>query len=349
MNNTFTDIESQVLHRIQRDIPITEDPFRDIAEELRIEEPLLRRTLHELKEGGIIRDISAILNIGRLGYDSSLIAFTVPAENVSRAAEIISSHPGVSHNYLRKHCFNIWFTLAVPGGESLEQNAEILKNLCGAEDMLILRNRKLLKIGVILDVGATGDDDNSTDSVPAGVTGTVDHAPEEGLSPEEKEAVRILQHDIPLTPRPFRDILENEKSALTEKTLVDIGNGLKRRGIIRRYSAVLRHRTTGYGINAMTAWKPDRPITDETIMAVFGSVQHISHLYLRDTYPGKWEHPLFAMIHARTEEELDEIISGLNEKSGITDYLVLHSLKEFKKERVKYFSHRFKEWKEQHD
>lgn len=347
--NTFTDIESRVLHRIQRDIPITEDPFRDIAEELRIEEPLLRRTLHELKEGGIIRDISAILNIGRLGYDSSLVAFKVPEDNVTRAAEIISSHPGVSHNYLREHTFNIWFTLAVPGGESLDETAEKLKGLCGAEDMLILRNRKLLKIGVVLDVGATGDDDNSTGYVPAGVTGSVDHAPEEELSPEEKEAVRILQHDIPLTPHPFRDILEKEKSYLTEEELLRIGNSLKKEGIMRRYAAVLRHRTTGFGINAMTAWKPDRPITDETIMEVFGSVQHISHLYLRDTYPGKWEHPLFAMIHARTNEELNEIISGLKEKSGITDYLVLHSLKELKKERVKYFSHRFKEWKEQHD
>ncbi|HPQ51883.1 MAG TPA: Lrp/AsnC family transcriptional regulator, partial [Spirochaetota bacterium] len=88
--STFTDIESRVLHRIQRDIPITEDPFLDIAKELTIEEPILRRTIRELKDGGIIRDISAILNIGRLGYDSSLVTFKVADNNVTRAAEIIS-------------------------------------------------------------------------------------------------------------------------------------------------------------------------------------------------------------------------------------------------------------------
>jgi len=347
--STFTDIESRVLHRIQRDIPITEDPFLDIAKELTIEEPILRRTIRELKDGGIIRDISAILNIGRLGYDSSLVAFKVAENNVTRAAEIISGHPGVSHNYLREHDYNIWFTLAVPSGDSLENMAEKLKTLCGAEDMLILRNRKLLKIGVVLDVSATGDDDNSTDSVPAGVTGGMDHTPGEELSPEEKEAIRILQHDILLTPRPFRDILEKEKSFLTEDELLRIGNSLKKEGVMRRYAAVLRHRTTGFGINAMTAWKPDRHLSDATLMNVFGSVRNISHLYLRDTYPGRWEYPLFAMIHARSEEELDDIITGLREKSGISDYLVLRSVKEFKKERVKYFSHRFKEWKEQHD
>ncbi|HPJ40671.1 MAG TPA: Lrp/AsnC family transcriptional regulator, partial [Spirochaetota bacterium] len=206
--STFTDIESRVLHRIQRDIPITEDPFLDIAKELTIEEPILRRTIRELKDGGIIRDISAILNIGRLGYDSSLVAFKVADNNVTRAAEIISGHPGVSHNYLREHDYNIWFTLAVPGGESLDETAATLQGLCGAEDMLILRNRKLLKIGVVLDVGAPEDNDNTgADIVPSGVTGSMDHSSGEALTADEKEAVRILQHDIPLIPRPFRDIL----------------------------------------------------------------------------------------------------------------------------------------------
>lgn len=347
--STFTDIESAVLHRIQRDIPITADPFADIARELDMKESLVRSTLRKLKDAGVIRDISAILNIHRLGYDSSLVAFRVPEENVYRAADIISGHPGVSHNYLREHIFNIWFTLAVPGGESLEKTAEKLKGISGAEDMLILRNRKLLKIGVVLDVGARENGEDTADN-GIQVTGTeTGHREIRELLPEDKEAIRILQHDILLTPRPFRDILEKEKSFLPEKDLLRIGNLLKEECVIRRYAAVLRHRTTGFRINAMTAWKPGSPLSDETLMDVFGSVRNISHLYLRDTYPGRWEHPLFAMIHARSEEELDEIITGLTVKSGISDYLVLRSVKEFKKERVKYFSHRFNEWKEQHD
>jgi hypothetical protein len=66
-----------------------------------------------------------------------------------------------------------------------------------------------------------------------------------------------------------------------------------------------------------------------------------------DRTPGRWEHPLFAMIHARSDGELDGIIAALEERSGLRDYLVLKSLREFKKKRVTYFSPAFDEWKKE--
>jgi len=110
---------------------------------------------------------------------------------------------------------------------------------------------------------------------------------------------------------------------------------------MRRYAAVLKHRSAGYTSNAMTAWKTD----DNTDMGLFMKEKAISHLYYRTVYPGRWEHPLFAMIHAKSDEELNDILKRLSEKSGIKDYLSLSSLKEFKKKRVRYFSEEFKEWK----
>jgi hypothetical protein len=71
----------------------------------------------------------------------------------------------------------------------------------------------------------------------------------------------------------------------------------------------------------------------------------VTHLYLRTLYPGRWEYPLFAMVHARSPEELNEIINELSRKSGLNEYIVLDSLREFKKERINYFSDMLQNWK----
>ena len=57
-----------------------------------------------------------------------LVAAKVDAENPQRAAKIINSHPGVSHNYLRTHEFNLWFTIATPPDSELglEGTLEVL-------------------------------------------------------------------------------------------------------------------------------------------------------------------------------------------------------------------------------
>ncbi len=64
----------------------------------------------------------------KVGYSSSLISFKIAREDISKAVEIINSHPGVSHNYEREHPFNIWFTLAVPKDSKLgfDKTVEIL-------------------------------------------------------------------------------------------------------------------------------------------------------------------------------------------------------------------------------
>jgi hypothetical protein len=98
----------------------------------------------------------------------------------------------------------------------------------------------------------------------------------------------------------------------------------------------------------MTAWKPAAADVIDDNFPVFAGERNISHLYLRTVYPGRWEHPLFAMIHARTEDELASIIMRLTQKSGITDYIVLHSIEEFKKKRVSYFSEQISEWNRIH-
>ena len=90
-----------------------------------------------LLDGRIIREITPIFDTRALGYSSMLVAAKVDSENPHRAAQIINSHPGVSHNYLRTHEFNLWFTIATPPDSELglEGTLEVLQRLTGAESI----------------------------------------------------------------------------------------------------------------------------------------------------------------------------------------------------------------------
>jgi DNA-binding Lrp family transcriptional regulator len=109
---------------------------------------------------------------------------------------------------------------------------------------------------------------------------------------------------------------------------------------------VLRHVNAGFTDNAMTVWKPENELTDE-MLQVFKDEAAITHLYIRTIYPGVWEYPLFAMIHGRSTEELNAIINDLSKRSGISDFMSLRTLKEFKKERVTYLTDAFDKWRKE--
>ena len=331
----FTASEKLVLEKIQKGVPCSPEPYGEIAKSTGLSEDEVIQTVNSLREKHVIRNISAIFDGKVLGYSMSLMAFQVKPEMVDHAAEIINSHPGVSHNYLRHHKYNIWFTLAEESPEDFTRSVETLARKCHAEDFLIMRNERLLKIGVFLDTGNSDGSYDSSDYIPGESKGIVQ------LTPGEIETVRLLQIDLPAVKRPFAEIIKTAGSSITEENLLKHSRSFLEKGIMRRYAAVLRHGNAGYTVNSMTAWRPEADYNIEP----FSESRFVSHLYFRTVFPGKWEHPLFAMIHARSEDELDSIIKELSAKSGIKDFISLVSLKEFKKKRVTYFSESFKEWK----
>lgn len=342
----FTRIEERIMDRIQRDVPLDPAPFAVISRELKLDGQLLMETLRALKERRVVRNISGIFNARRLGYDSGLVAFRVPAAGVEEAAGFINSHPGVSHNYLRDHRFNLWFTLAVDPSAPLSRTVEALAARCRAEESLVFKNEKLYKIGFMLRMG---DEDEDEQEAPS----AADNSPAPGigvppLTTDEKRSIALLQKDLPIVERPFGALLREARSELDEEYLVAAGERLKQQGTLRRYAAVLKHYNAGYGANAMTVWKTAGGDDEERAAGIFRDHRGVSHLYRRTVHPPVWEYPLFAMIHARGEAELGEIIKDLSERSGMRDYLVLRSMREFKKERVTYFSPEFDEWNRRH-
>ena len=138
-------MENELLFEMQNAFPMIQQPFKEVADKLNTTEDEVLSLVQKLKNEKIIRQTSAIFDTKRLGYKSSLVAFKVAEEKINEAAEIINQHPGVSHNYLRNHDYNIWFTMAVAPDSTLglEKTIEILKKKTGAEDGIVLPTLKM--------------------------------------------------------------------------------------------------------------------------------------------------------------------------------------------------------------
>ncbi|MEI8198101.1 MAG: Lrp/AsnC family transcriptional regulator, partial [Phycisphaerae bacterium] len=340
----FDPHDQQLLTVLQQPLPLVEEPFAVIAQRVGLSTVETLRRITALRHGatgpqgggtgkgsGVIRQISAIFDSRSLGYQSLLVAAKVPPEHLEAAAAVINQHPGVSHNYQRNHAYNLWYTLALPPDSrlGLERTIEILRQASGALAMRPLPSLRMFKIGVRFDVGGGGDEAEAapaepTTGRPAGTIGTaVPHV----LTEQERILIRLLQQDLPLVDRPFDDWAQ--QAGLTTPELLAAAQRFLDLGLMRRFSAVLRHRAAGIVANAMGVWEVP-PEKQESFGLTASGFAQVSHCYARPTFED-WPYSLFTMVHATTPAECESVMAEISKATGITRYGVLYSTREFKK------------------
>jgi len=149
----------------------------------------------------------------------------------------------------------------------------------------------------------------------------------------QERILALVQGDLPDSPEPFAEVARLAGVSLEE--VLELLQGMKDRGEIRRFGATLRHQKAGYGANAMVAWVVESE--DVERVGVFMAARpEISHVYYRVSCLD-WPYSLYTMVHAKTPEECSEVVDELVRLSGVEDYDVLRSKKEFKKTSMKYF------------
>ena len=327
----------EILSRIQKNFPLTAQPFKAIADELGMSEDEVISVLQEEKKKNIIRQTSAIFDTKRLGYTSSLVAFKIAKDKISDAVKIINSHPGISHNYERNHDFNIWFTLAVAPDSKfgLDKTVEIIAKLTQAQDYITLPTLKLFKISVKLNT--TGKDEKKEK------VKKVEHTEME-LSKLHHEIIQRAQYDIEITSEPFKKTID--ELGISYETFFSILKELQEAGIMRRFASILNHRKAGFNANAMVVWEVDEE-NGEEIGAKAAAFSAVSHCYLRPKYPN-WPYNLFTMVHGKTTEETNGIIAEMANEIESKSHMPLYSSREFKKVRIEYFTPAFGLWEETH-
>ena len=337
---TMDERDQLLLNLIQTEFPLVARPFAVLGRRLRESEQAVMDRYRRLKQDRVIRQVSAIFDTRKLGYRTSLVASAIDESRVDDAAAVIRAHPGVSHNYRRDHEFNLWWTIAVPPTEQLEAHVNALHRLTAANSTRTLPTLKLYKIGVDLDVSDARS--MAAQSTLPSYRETPRTAAD--LTPEEVAYVRELQEDLVLEPTPFASMAE--RLGTSEDALVKAAHGLIAEGLMRRYAAVLNHRRAGFGANAMSVWQVPEERVDEYGYRLAGYAA-VSHCYRRPTYPD-WPYALFGMIHATSKERVEEAVADMRERTGLSDYRLLYSTKEYKKVRVRYFDPAYEEWAAAH-
>ena len=334
------ELDKKLLNLMQGSFALTKRPFEHVAGLAGVPAEEVMQRVQRLLDKRIIREITPIFDTRALGYQSMLVAAKVDAEHPHRAAKIINSHPGVTHNYLRNHDFNLWFTIAVEPGSrlGLDGTLDALAAETGAQSIRQLPTLKLFKIRMDLEM------EQGTDALSTAGEAVEPHElnPIE-LSEADVATIRATQGPMPVIPEPYAPAAE--RLGVGQDEVLERLESLRERAGLRRVAAILYHRRAGFSANGMGVWKvPEGQILETgKRMAAF---RGISHCYQRPTY-ADWPYSVFTMAHGRSKEECDAVLDAIAEDTGIGERATLYSSTEFKKVRMLYFTDDFRRWEEE--
>ncbi len=151
------EVDRKILMLLQKGIPFCNRPYQQMAEEIGdISEADVIRRIGILKQENIIRRMSGFFNSRKLGYTSVLCAIQVPETQIKTVAELLDRFPGITHNYLRQHAYNMWFTLICGSEEEMETILQIIEQSEYVDRVLRFYSEKRFKIDVTFDLQKEG-------------------------------------------------------------------------------------------------------------------------------------------------------------------------------------------------
>src|SRR5271169_4553691 len=185
---------------MQGSFPIAPRPYAQVAQLAGIDEQEAMARVSHLLDKRIVRQVTPIFDTRALGYSSMLVAAKVDPENPHRAAQIINEHPGVSHNYLRNHDFNLWFTIATEPDSrlGLDGTLELLAREAGAESVRQLPTLKLFNIR--MDLEMEGDTQALASAVQVTEPIELERQPYDEL---DIAVIRALQGNMSVVDEPY--------------------------------------------------------------------------------------------------------------------------------------------------
>lgn len=290
-----------------------------------------RRRVRDLTRAGQVRYSRWILETGKLvgKTNTALVALEVDStqpENITRAADVLTGHPGVSHCYLRgDKGYNVWFTLAVPPRWSLEKSAGRLCELAGGSAVRVLFAERMLKIQVAHT--ERSEQDAKTVKTPTKVVQP--DAEGAGLTNEEELCLELLWVPIDFSPdSPEADsdepyVLRCKNEGIDPARFALVMNELQQKQILRRFSVILNHRKAGISKNGMCQWDVDDLDVDRLspVIAQFASV---THAYVRTRYEDI-PYRLYAMLHGPSMEWINERKLAIDEAAKEAGIVVRRS------------------------
>lgn len=344
------DISRRILTAIQTGFPLDRRPYATIGRTCGVTEGEAFSCIRDLYMEGDIRRIGAVFDSAALGYVSTLCALAVtdPAD-IEDAAQVIDSHPEVTHDYQRDDRYNLWFTVIARNPVDRQAVLDDITMRTGYTDLLDLPATHLFKIRVDFDlsdkeVAATETTSNDTFDPAFGSSryGAGREAWPICLSDVDRVLVRLLQGDLPRSLAPFDDVVEEAGGKGCRLDVDEVIDKVRRwvdSGVIRRFGAVVRHRRLGFSHNAMGVWDiPDGQV--ELAGRIMASERMVSHCYARTRRP-TWQPNVYSMIHGTSRESCEDCAGHIHARLreagvDVQPARLLYSTREFKKRSMRY-------------
>jgi DNA-binding Lrp family transcriptional regulator len=304
---SIDDVDAALIDGYQSDFPITERPFRTVAEDLGTDEDEALARVERLREAGIFRRFGAVLNPPVIG-SSTLAAVEAPEDRFDEVAETINDIRQVNHNYRRDHEWNMWFVVTAGSREKRDAIIDDIEAETGL-DVLVLP--MLTDFYIDLEFPVVNADRFARESV-VGTEASATRISEDAagdLSALDRRLLLEIQDGFPLTATPYRDI-----AAAVDADVADVLaaiEGLLADGRIKRIGCVVNHVVTGFDANCMVVWNvPDEDLDE--IGERVGELPYVTLCYHRPRRPEQdWPYNLFTMIHGRESDAVDEKVDEL--------------------------------------
>ena len=392
----MNDLNQKLLAIIQDGFPLVERPYLRLAEmlncdskkdavendagakcaNLAVSEQEVFDEVEKMRTSGVIRRIGGVYDSKKLGFISRLCAGKVPASENDFSAEhhaqtpmekfavVVNDEPAITHNYIRSHEYNVWFTVIAENESAIQTVVDRVCSQTDLHDVHVLTATKKYKINTVMGAKApvdsrqlaVGSDCQKSDGECDESRATrhcepkVKQSPTAALTDSDRKRIIIACDDIPHSLTPFKDW-----GVSCDELREDIA--AKR---MRRFGAILRHQDAGFPCNAMVCFRLDerRTTSDECeLNEMLAESRHsedrrdeesskikslakkhfVSHCYERPSFKS-FPYNLYAMMHAQTPEELDGFIKESVALLDNPEYVVLHSLKELKKTSFRFFA-----------
>lgn len=141
-------LDKKLLNVLQTEFPIVAEPYKEIAKKLNITEQQVIERLKNLMQQDVIRRFGGVFDSRKLGYKGTLCGMHVPTEKIEAVAQVVNSYAGITHNYLRDHHYNMWFTVLAESPQKVEQILKEITEKTGITEILNLPSEKLFKLRV---------------------------------------------------------------------------------------------------------------------------------------------------------------------------------------------------------
>ena len=318
----------RLLNDWQHGFPLCRDPFGAIADTIGQPRSVVLDAFCQAQANGRISRIGGVFAHGS-GGDAMLAAMAVPQPRIESVAATVSAHPGVNHNYLREHTYNLWFVMTGADRAAVDDGVGALERATGLQ-ALRLRMVRPYRIDLGFDLhGATAT--QPMRDQPAQVA----LAP---INPSLWSLAQRVEAGLPLVERPYA-LWAAEVGCSEDEVLERIGHWLAE-GRLKRFGVVVRHHELGFAANAMTVFDvPDHAV--DAAGQALALQPGVTLAYRRERHP-EWPFNLYAMVHGTHREAVLAVIDRITLEAGLKDCprQVLFSTRRFKQTGAR----RFRGW-----